>query len=95
MWLLVKAWRRDWGRGGEAIERARNFKRQNNCGSIEEKRDLAAEHAGFGNHETYRQAEKVCDEGVLELVALMDEDGGRRGAPSRPGAFLLGPFWTR
>jgi N6-adenosine-specific RNA methylase IME4 len=35
-------------------------------------RDIAAKYAGFGNGKTYQEAEKVCDQGVPELVALMD-----------------------
>jgi ParB family transcriptional regulator, chromosome partitioning protein len=34
-------------RGGD--RRSEEFQTANNCGLIEEKRDLAAEHAGFGN----------------------------------------------
>lgn len=35
-------------------------------------RDIAAKKAGFGNAETYRQAKKVVDKGVPELVEAMD-----------------------
>jgi DNA modification methylase len=38
-------------------------------------RDLAAERAGFGNHETYRQAAKVVESGTPRLIQAMD--GGR------------------
>ena len=36
---------------------------------------LAASYAGFGNHETYRQAEKVCDEAVPEVGGAEGETG--------------------
>ncbi len=38
-----------------------------------ETRDIAAEKAGFGNRETYRQAAKVVDKGTPELVKAMDD----------------------
>ncbi len=38
-------------------------------------RDAAAERAGFGNHETYRQAAKVVESGTPRLIQAMD--GGR------------------
>jgi hypothetical protein len=38
-------------------------------------RDAAAERAGFGNHETYRQAAKVVANGTPRLIQAMD--GGR------------------
>ena len=38
-------------------------------------RDAAAERAGFGNHETYRQAAKVVGNGTSRLIQAMD--GGR------------------
>src|SRR5262249_53506110 len=38
-------------------------------------RDAAAECAGFGNHETYRQAAKVVENGTPRLIQAMD--GGR------------------
>src|SRR5262245_13424790 len=38
-------------------------------------RDAAAERAGFGNHETYRQAAKVVEGGTPRLIRAMD--GGR------------------
>jgi ParB family chromosome partitioning protein len=38
-------------------------------------RDAAAERAGFGNHETYRQAAKVVANGTSRLIQAMD--GGR------------------
>jgi ParB family chromosome partitioning protein len=38
-------------------------------------RDAAAERAGFGNHETYRQAAKVVENGTPRLIQAMD--GGR------------------
>jgi hypothetical protein len=38
-------------------------------------RDAAAERAGFGNHETYRQAAKVVESGTSRLIRAMD--GGR------------------
>lgn len=38
-------------------------------------RDAAAERAGFGNHETYRQAAKVVENGTARLIQAMD--GGR------------------
>jgi hypothetical protein len=38
-------------------------------------RDAAAERAGFGNHETYRQAAKVVGSGTSRLIQAMD--GGR------------------
>jgi ParB-like chromosome segregation protein Spo0J len=38
-------------------------------------RDQAAERAGFGNHETYRQAAKVVANGTPRLIQAMD--GGR------------------
>lgn len=53
----------------------------------EKTRDLAAEQAGFGGHETYRQAEKVCDQAVPELVELMDDDGISVSAAARLSAF--------
>jgi DNA modification methylase len=37
-------------------------------------RDAAAEGAGFGNHETYRQARKVVESGTPRLVQAMDGD---------------------
>ncbi len=36
-------------------------------------RDAAAERAGFGNHETYRQAAKVVENGTPRLIQAMDE----------------------
>lgn len=36
-------------------------------------RDAAAERAGFGNHETYRQAAKVVANGTPRLIQAMDE----------------------
>ena len=36
-------------------------------------RDLAADKAGFGNHETYRQAAKVVQNGTTKLIQSMDE----------------------
>jgi DNA modification methylase len=36
-------------------------------------RDAAAERAGFGNHETYRQAAKVVANGTSRLIQAMDE----------------------
>jgi ParB-like chromosome segregation protein Spo0J len=36
-------------------------------------RDAAAEGAGFGNHETYRQAAKVVENGTPRLIQAMDE----------------------
>lgn len=36
-------------------------------------RDRAAEKAGFGNHETYRQAAKVVESGTATLIQAMDE----------------------
>src|SRR5262249_36121484 len=38
-------------------------------------RDAAAGRAGFGNHETYRQARKVVESGKSRLIQAMD--GGR------------------
>lgn len=38
----------------------------------EETRGLAAKEAGFGNHETFRQAKTVVDSGIPELVKQMD-----------------------
>jgi len=38
-------------------------------------REVAAERAGFGNHETYRQAAKVVESGTARLIQAMD--GGR------------------
>jgi hypothetical protein len=38
-------------------------------------RGAAAERAGFGNHETYRQAAKVVQNGTPRLIRAMD--GGR------------------
>jgi hypothetical protein len=38
-------------------------------------RDAAAERAGFGNHETYRQAAKVVESGTPRLIQAMD--GGK------------------
>ena len=35
-------------------------------------RDAAAEKAGFGNHETYRQAAKVVERGTARLIQAMD-----------------------
>jgi broad specificity phosphatase PhoE len=35
-------------------------------------RDVAAQKAGFGNPETYRQAKRVVERGVQELVEAMD-----------------------
>lgn len=39
----------------------------------EKSRDIAAQRAGFGNGETYRQAKNVVDNGVPELVKKMDD----------------------
>jgi DNA modification methylase len=39
----------------------------------EKTRDKAAEKAGFGNHETYRQAAKVVQHGTPNLIQAMDE----------------------
>lgn len=46
-----------------------------NFGELKGKRsyDIAAEKAGFGNGETYRQAKNVVDNGVPELVKKMDD----------------------
>jgi hypothetical protein len=41
-------------------------------------REIAAEKAGFDNHETYRQARRVVEKGAPELVEAMDA-GERRG----------------
>jgi len=41
--------------------------------SGEKTRDKAAEKAGFGNHETYRQAAKVVQNGTPKLIQAMDE----------------------
>lgn len=38
----------------------------------EKTRDKAAEKAGFGNHETYRQAAKVVQNGTPKLIQAMD-----------------------
>ncbi len=38
-------------------------------------RDLAADRAGFGNAETYRQAKSVVDKGHPDVVAAMDAEG--------------------
>src|ERR1019366_4389286 len=38
----------------------------------EKTRDKAAEKAGFGNHETYRQAAKVVENGTPRLIQAMD-----------------------
>jgi hypothetical protein len=53
-------------------------------------REIAAEKAGFDNHETYRQARRVVERGVQELVEAMDKghhthrtpQGDLRGAAS-------------
>ncbi len=60
----------------------------------EKTRDTAAERAGFGNHETYRQAAKVVESGTPRLIQAMDEGrvsisaasilGRRRRAGGRP-----------
>jgi N6-adenosine-specific RNA methylase IME4/ParB-like chromosome segregation protein Spo0J len=71
--------------GGD--RRSEEFQTANNCALNGDARDLAAEYAGFGNHETYRQAEKVCDEAVPELVALMDDEGISVSAAARLSAF--------
>jgi len=42
-------------------------------GPGEKTRDKAAEKAGFGNHETYRQAAKVVQNGTPKLIQAMDE----------------------
>ncbi|WP_156886392.1 hypothetical protein [Rhizobium gallicum] len=54
-----------------------------------ETRQIAAEKAGFGNSETYRQAKAVVDEGIPELVEKID--GGDVAHPSQLSllAFLL------
>jgi len=36
------------------------------------KDDIAAEQAGFGNKETYRQAKKVVESGIPEIIEKMD-----------------------
>jgi ParB family chromosome partitioning protein len=59
--------------GGD--RKSKEFQAANSGGLNGDTRDLAAEYAGFGGHETYRQAEKVCDEGTPELVALMELTG--------------------
>jgi DNA modification methylase len=41
-------------------------------GPGEKTRDKAAEKAGFGNHETYRQAAKVVQNGTSKLIHAMD-----------------------
>lgn len=35
---------------------------------------LAAKHAGFKNHVSYRQAKKVMNQGIFKLVQAMDEE---------------------
>jgi ParB-like chromosome segregation protein Spo0J len=47
-------------------------------------RDAAAKRAGFGNHETYRQAAKVVESGTPPLIQAMDE-----GRVSIPAASIL------
>jgi lactam utilization protein B len=39
----------------------------------EKTRDVAAEKAGFGNHETYQQAAKVVEKGTSTLIQAMDD----------------------
>ena len=45
---------------------------QNIAEVAQETRDAAAKRAGFGNRETARQAKKVVEDGVLELVEAVD-----------------------
>ena len=60
-------------RGGDHGNQYTGGKGQISALCHEEKtRDLAAEKSGLGSHFTYGQAEKVCDEGVPELISLMD-----------------------
>ena len=42
-------------------------------GAGQKTRDVAAEKAGFGNHETYRQASKVVENGTPNLIRAMDQ----------------------
>ncbi len=48
----------------------------------QETRDVAAEKAGFGNHETYRQAKSVVERGSPELVGAMDSGAASSEQPT-------------
>jgi hypothetical protein len=58
--------------GNRRGQRVQNFAQ---VGPGQKTRDTAAEGAGFGNHETYRQAAKVVENGTPRLIQAMD--GGR------------------
>lgn len=49
---------------------------QNFADALEDKRkdEIAAERAGFGNKETYRQVKKVIQEAIPDVVEMMDKD---------------------
>jgi hypothetical protein len=77
--VLVAIGRSMAGRLGERQGQRTDLELPHNSAEVEpgaETRDLAAEKSGLGSHFTYEQAEKVCDEAVPELVALME---ARRG----------------
>ena len=45
--------------------------------------EIAAAQSGFGNKETYRQAKKVVDEAIPEIIGKMDSGGLRVWVLSR------------
>ena len=58
-------------RGGDtSTGEQRNVQNFAQCKS-EKSRDIAAQRAGFGNGETYRQAKNVVDHGVLDQGATL------------------------
>src|SRR5262249_43014422 len=56
--------------GNRRGQRVQNFA---HVGPGQKTGDAAAERAGFGNHETYRQAAKVVEHGTTRLIQAMDE----------------------
>ncbi len=70
--------------GNRRGQRVQNFAQ---VGPGQKTRDAAAEGAGFRNHETYRQAAKVVENGTARLIQAMD--GGR---VSISAAALLAEF---
>jgi DNA modification methylase len=62
-------------RGGDRGNQHTGGKRQN-FDVCQNKRtdEIAAQKAGFGNKETYRQAKKVIEEGTPELITALDEN---------------------
>lgn len=58
-------------RGGD--RKSEEFQKQNFAFDGKGVPEIAAERAGFGNKETYRQAKKVVDDAVPEIIEKMDK----------------------